>query len=274
MFTLPWQVHIIDITYNFCRRIIENEEQETSLAEAFKNLIFAPENRIGYAEILERLGFHENSVYTIVAANVGGSRAAAEQLRKNDNTLWRVLKHSRSASALFYQDGKLIAVRQNVSNDELRRLISDITQLGYDVKLNVGISESGAGYTNVAKCYNQAVSALSVAKINEEKVVQYKNIGVYKLLFGVENREIIDSYIDGILGEILRYDDMNGTDYEKTLRVYLKCNSSVQQTSEILKVHRNTVNYKIKVIREITGMQLNEEDKMNLLLAFRAKDIF
>ncbi len=175
---------------------------------------------------------------------------------------------------MFYQDGKLIAIRQNVSNDEMRRLINDISQFEYDVKLNIGISESGTGYHDVSKCYGQAAAALSVAAINEEKVVQYKNIGVYKLLFGVENREIIDSYIDGILGEIVRYDKMNGTDYENTLRVYLKCSGSVQQTSEILKVHRNTVNYKIKVIREITGMKLNDEDKMNLLLAFRAKDIF
>lgn len=274
MFTLPWQIHIIDITYNFCRRVIDNEEQETSLAEAFRNLIFAPENRRGYAEVLERLGFHENSVYTVIAANIGGSKSAAEQLRKTDSSLWHMLKHSRSASAMFYQDGNLITVRQNISNDEMRRLISDISQLEYDVKFNIGIGESGSGYSTVSKCYNQAVSALSVAKINEDKVVQYKNIGVYKLLFGIENREILNSYIDGILGDIIRYDNMNGTDYEKTLRVYLKCSGSVQQTSEILNVHRNTVNYKIKVIREITGMKLNDEDKMNLLLAFRAKDIF
>lgn len=213
-------------------------------------------------------------MYTIIAANIGGSRSAAEQLRKNDNTLWRMLKRSRSASAMFYQDGNLITVRQNVSNDEMRRLLNDLSQLVYDVTINIGVSENGVSYSNVSKCYDQAVSALSVAKINEEKVVQYKNIGVYKLLFGIENREIIDSYIDGILGKIIRYDNMNGTDYEKTLRIYLKSSGSVQQTSEILKVHRNTVNYKIKSIREITGMQLNDEDKMNLLLAFRAKDIF
>lgn len=274
LFTIPWQVHIIDITYSFCRRIIENEEQETSLAESFRNLIFAPENRMGYAETLERLGFHENSVYTILAVNIGGSKSAAEQLRKNDNSLWRLLKHSRSAAAMFYQDGNLIAVRQQVSNDEMRRLLSELSKPQYDTDFNIGISESGSGYSMVAKCYNQAVSALSVAKVRNERLVHYKDIGVYKLLFGVENREIINSYVDGILGDIIRYDNMNGTDYENTLRIYLKCSGSVQQTSAILNVHRNTINYKIKVIREITGMKLNDEDKMNLLLAFRAKDIF
>ena len=43
LFTLPWSVYIIDITYDFCRRIIENEKIETTAAEAFKNIILSPE---------------------------------------------------------------------------------------------------------------------------------------------------------------------------------------------------------------------------------------
>ncbi len=34
LFTLPWEIHIIDITYELCRRIIDNEEQEMSLVNA------------------------------------------------------------------------------------------------------------------------------------------------------------------------------------------------------------------------------------------------
>ena len=96
---------------------------------------------------------------------------------------------------------------------------------------------------------------------------------VYKLLFGVENKAILRSYIDDTLGNLIKYDSLNNTDYENTLRVYLECNGSVQMTAERLNVHRNTVNYKMKVIREILGIEMNDEDKMNILLAFRAQEI-
>mgnify|MGYP004732656935 CR=1 FL=1 len=35
LFTLPWNIYIIDITYDFCRRIMDNEKSETSAVEAF-----------------------------------------------------------------------------------------------------------------------------------------------------------------------------------------------------------------------------------------------
>lgn len=274
LFTLPWQVHIIDITYSFCRRIIDNEEAETTLAGAFRNLIFSPDKKDGYAAALERMGFSENASYTVVAVSVGGDKAAASTLlRDNRFGLWRLLKRSRSPVAMFFQDDKLISVRQNADHDEMEQLIKALSGLECDMKLSIGVSEQGEGYLGVPVCYKEAVSALAAAKITGCQAMPYRNIGVYKLLFGVENRGILRSYVSGVLGDIIKYDSMNSTDYEHTLRVYLECSGSVQLTAEKLDVHRNTVNYKMKVIREILNIEMNDEEKMNILLAFRAQEI-
>ena len=274
LFTLPWQVHIIDITYSFCRRIIDNEEAETSLAEAFRNLIFSSGRREGYAASLERMGFTESASYTVLAVTVGGDKAEAAQILKNNRYgLWRLLKRSRSPVAMFFQDDKLISVRQNASHDEMERLIADLSALECDRALNIGVSEQGEGYLGIPACYHEAVSALAAAKITESQTMLYRNIGVYKLLFGVENRGILRSYVSGVLGDLTKFDSMNGTDYEHTLRVYLECSGSVQATADRLAIHRNTVNYKMKVIREILNVEMTDEEKMNILLAFRAKEI-
>lgn len=274
LFTLPWQVHIIDITYNFCRRIIDNEEAETSLAEAFRNLIFSPEKRENYAAALEKMGFPESSRYTVLAISLGSDKAAAAQLLRNNRYgLWRLLKRSRSPMALFFQDDKLISVRQNADDDEMNRLVKALSELECELKLNVGISEQGEGFSGVPICYKEAVSALEAAKIKGLTIMPYRNIGVYKLLFGVENRGILRSYVIGTIGDLLKYDSMNNTNYEETLRVYLECSGSVQMTADRLGVHRNTVNYKMKEIREILKVEMNDEDKMNILLAFRAREV-
>ena len=39
LFTVPWEVKLIDITYDFCHRIVTGEEIETALATALRNLI-------------------------------------------------------------------------------------------------------------------------------------------------------------------------------------------------------------------------------------------
>ena len=80
LFTLPWQVRIIDITYSFCRKIIDDKEAETTLAGAFRNLIFSPDKRENYAAALERMGFPENSSFTLLAMSVGEDKAAAVAL--------------------------------------------------------------------------------------------------------------------------------------------------------------------------------------------------
>lgn len=61
--------------------------------------------------------------------------------------------------------------------------------------------------------------------------------------------------------------------FTATLRIYLQNGGSVMQTAEILNVHRNTINYKIKAIREILHISLSDEDRMNLMMAFYAADI-
>ena len=63
------------------------------------------------------------------------------------------------------------------------------------------------------------------------------------------------------------------TDYLGTLRLYLENDSSIAEVARITYVHRNTVNYKIKKIKEILGCELTQKDKLELMLAFMAEKL-
>lgn len=167
----------------------------------------------------------------------------------------------------------MIVIRQSVGQDEIKRLISDVSAAEFGSLLNIGVSDTGEGLAAVPVCYKQAVSALKAAKIKCTSCIFYRNIGVYKLLFGVENYSILSDFTETVLGNVIKYDSLNGTDFENTLKVYLECSGSVQLTAEKLGVHRNTVNYKMKIIREIMNIEMTEEERMNILLALRAREI-
>ena len=98
--------------------------------------------------------------------------------------------------------------------------------------------------------------------------MEYADLGIYKVLFGVRDPSILSDYVESTLGVLMEYDQKNNTDYMRTLRVYLDSNGSVQQVAQQLNFHRNTVNYKMKMIREILHTELRDTDKMNYMLAF------
>ena len=66
LLVLPWSVHIIDVTYDFCHRIIQSEKHERSIASAFSTWIFNPEKGESYTGILQRAGFPDDGRYQVM----------------------------------------------------------------------------------------------------------------------------------------------------------------------------------------------------------------
>ncbi|WP_243145485.1 helix-turn-helix domain-containing protein, partial [Clostridium neonatale] len=58
------------------------------------------------------------------------------------------------------------------------------------------------------------------------------------------------------------------------LKLYINNNSSIQAVSEKTFTHRNTINYRIKKIKEILNTDLNNpKDKFNYMLAFYIEEM-
>lgn len=271
LFTLPWEIHLIDITYEFCRRIIANEEQETSIIDAMRGLIFDREKHAEYIEALGRQGFDENAGYTLIAVSSVSDKSVSLAL-KGGAHIWKILRRSKYHTATFYHGDCVIIVRQNTVDNELKRMIAELNALE-ESNFLVGISEKQENLGSLPDCCKQCISALSVGKITGQRVTLYNDIGIYKLIFGVEDRSVLRDYVDKMLGALIKIDDSTDSDHISTLKTYLESNGSVLQTAEQMGVHRNTVNYKLKSIREILGVSLNDEDRMNLLLAFHVLDV-
>lgn len=271
LFTLPREANLIDITYEFCRRIIANEEQETTLAAAFRGLIFGCENRDEYIEMLRQHGFSESSGYTLIAVSSSTSEKPISALKSN-GVLWKILRRSKLHTATFFQGDCAVTVRQNTADEELQKIVSGLNAVD-DADFLAGISDKQEGFGALHDCYRQCVSALSAGKIAGKRVTRYNDIGIYKLIFGIKDKSVLRDYVDQVLGALIKFDSSNDSGYIPLLKVYLENNGSVAQASGLLGVHRNTINYKLRSIREILGYPLDEENKMNLLLAFHVLEV-
>ncbi len=277
LFTLPWEVKIIDITYDMCRMIIENEKSEISATEAFKAIISGERITDEYTDALKKMGFHSKNKYRVAVMDfmLKDKKVTETFVGNNHIRLWKLLSRTAATTAMFVMHHRLVVVKQNCGDAQIKRM-SDTIQKSIDagnMTLVMGVSDEKSGPEAVNSLYKQARAAYYTACSKSTGLEYYENIGLNQLIFGVEDKEILKSFVNRQLAPLIDYDVENNTDYVETFKDYLESYSSVKTVSEKSHVHRNTINYKIKQIREILGGELDAEAKAEFLIAYKIKDL-
>ncbi|MHB8063181.1 MAG: PucR family transcriptional regulator [Ruminiclostridium sp.] len=279
LFTIPWKTRIVDITNDFCHRIIRSEENEVTIAGVFRNAIFFPEKISDYRSVLERKEFDFDAEFCIVALSL--QVPSNYKFLDFDNTvrlhLTKILYNYSDRFSIFRQDKYLIVVLQsypqNVVESSLDRL-NEICNYGNQTyRIHAGISLSDFGIKSLSQNYKRAIALLHIAEKQDKPQISYSNIGLYQLLIEVEDVKALKTFYKDTLGQLEAYDEKYQTDYLYTLKCYLDNNTSVQEVAKVNYVHRNTINYKIKKIKEILQCDLNYQDGLKLILAFHIKDL-
>lgn len=278
LFTLPWSVYIIDITYDFCRRIIENEKIETTAAEAFKNIILSPEQGKKYYSFLERHGFGKNVKYRIFTVKFykNGKNITEDFERENHIKLWNILAKSKDfPSAMFVLENAIAVIRQDASRKFLKNLTDalDVVSNQKNITYTMGISTERNGYKSAPKLIFEAEAARKTAISRDKCFEFYSETGVNKILLNVKDKTVLKEFASSQLDEIIAYDNEYKTDYAKILYEYLICDGSVMAVADNYGLHRNTVNTKIKNIKSIFNISLTGEKKTELMLAFKIKKL-
>ncbi len=272
IFTLPWKVHVIDITYDFCSRIIENEKNEVSLADAFRSVI--RENRYisEYHDVFRKSDFTDELDLRIAAIHFFQKdiNTTERVTHNNREKLWRIFRSDDSPTALYVDQNTLILIKQQWSMEKLQTAMERLEKscAAADIMFRIGVSEEKDGLVCVPELFHQATAALLHADTEGEQLTQYKDIGLDKLICAA-NSTVLRDYVEHAIGAIMRYDEENGTYLCKLLQCYTENNGSVANVAQQLDVHRNTVNYQIGRIKKLFALTLSETQKAELALAFR-----
>ncbi len=276
LFVIPWKTRIIDVSYEFCRRIINDEKAQQTLTEAFKNLILNPDAKADYVNTLARTGFDNESSYTVVSLVVRRNERniTGKFVKEHDSQITKLLRLNSLNKGAFLWNRNLILIYQNVTIDQVRDMVQTIAHLADEETIvSGGISECQTNTYAIANLYKQSQWSLVVAEMEQTTTACYGNLGIGKILLNVADRQVLQNYHTQILGKLEDYDRTNHTDYYDTLRTYCSYNGSVLEMAKVRNVHRNTVNHKIKKIKEILDMELNYETIMNCMVCFHISDI-
>ena len=279
LFTIPWTIHLIDVIYDFCHKIITSEQHDIDVVSAFRNIIFSKADVSVQYNVLERRGFVSGSNYAVVMMKIysGDGVASAEYL----NEIKRRLKYSDFKSdkktCMFVQQKYFVIICSAMSEEEIVSYINELKRIllgeGENTRIYTGISDETIGYGELASCYKQAVTACETAAILKKRIEKFCDTGIYKLLYFIDNIELLRQYCDEKLRDIEFYDKAHNTDYLLTLKNYIYLNGSINAVANEMNVHRNTVNYKIKFLKEKFNMKLDLREITEICVALNIKEI-
>ena len=101
-----------------------------------------------------------------------------------------------------------------------------------------------------------------------EYVSMYRDIMVRHIISVIGSSFPILALCHQATIKLNEYDAHNGTELLITLEKYLGNNRSIQKAGEALFIHRNTINYRLKKIEELTGIALDESSEhLHLLIS-------
>ncbi len=161
-------------------------------------------------------------------------------------------------------------------NDLAHRLKAKITETLAEITISMGIGTVTRQLKDFQNSYREAMLVLKIMnKFDKRNVLMnFGEIGVYGLLFQIESKEQLEAYFHRILGKLVSYDQKNGTVLLTTLEAFIVNNCNLQKTSRSAYLHINTLNYRLRRIHEITGIDLgNAEERLNVQMALKIKDL-
>ncbi len=154
--------------------------------------------------------------------------------------------------------------------EKFRRSV--VTELGVG-SCRVGVGGRCAELNEFPRSYQEAQLALRIQKTagGSEQVTRFDSLGVYKVLSTADDASAMERFMKEWLGTLIDYDAVHGTQLVLTLSEYLDCGGNYDATTRVLAVHRSTLKYRLRRIREISGHDLGLPDaQFNLQLATRA----
>ncbi|MCA1188755.1 helix-turn-helix domain-containing protein [Saccharopolyspora sp. 6T] len=124
-----------------------------------------------------------------------------------------------------------------------------------------------------ARSYREALRALRIRQESRERcgTTFFDEIGLYRILGQGEGGANVETFVREWIGRLLDYDRTHRADLVNTLSHYLDRGGNYNATAMALVIHRSTLRYRLRRIREISGIDLSDVDnRLNMHVATRA----
>lgn len=268
LFTMPWDTRIFDITHDYYNRIFEDSRDDGNMTVAFQNILMGNSLTDEQTDTIKGSGFN-NGCYNVLSIDTEATDEFMYILQK-------VCNNTDLVFHAFVYDGNPTVILRCPSSGSIADKCSDIAEALAarfpDYNIHMGSGSPVLSLTELPLSYRRAVSAREFTADNI--YCDYNSLGFLRILLEVNDAQLIHSFIAEQLGGVIEYDKNHHSALTDTLYEYLKCSGSVQHISEKMFCHRNTINYRLRIIKEELEYDLsNAEVRFQLMAAYKLREI-
>ncbi len=131
------------------------------------------------------------------------------------------------------------------------------------ISVVVGIGSPYLEPSDIWKSYDEAKKSIRICEKvwGRDRLVLFEELGIYQLISGINSYALLKIYYDNTVGKI------SDRDLFMTLKTYLECNESLTETANALFIHPNTVKYRLKQVKKVTGLDPSiAKDRLQLYM--------
>lgn len=274
--TVPWEIILADLIKDYCIRVFRTDNVEKELIEAFILAIESPGLQDAYKPMLNRTYNVDGTFQIALFKSEKTDALPSLQKRRLLFSMKRVLDVEDILYSVFWYQDCYVLIVNDVEESQMVHLLTRINQLAHshqpDIQLFIGFGTQVSGLEQLQFAFSRAMAALHMAKLREEAIFDFNQMGIYQILFSVKDHDILHAFYRKTLMPLIAYDEEHHTNYLETLYFYLKYNGSIQAIADAMYTHRNTVLYRIKKVKDLLGSDLEDtEERLPYQIAFYIK---
>jgi sugar diacid utilization regulator len=200
------------------------------------------------------------------------------------NRVYEIVSFEASAlepdsACVAFGDDLVVVVPSRVATDSTMlttRILERCRNERPPAEASIGRARTITDISNLADAFDQAERALLVAQrvLGGDTTASYDDLGVYKVLVPTLMKDGDSEVLATSVLALDKYDAEHGTEYARTLEVFLDTFGDRAETSRRLCIHHNTLSYRLQRIQQMGEFSLDDsEARLSIQLEFRARKL-
>lgn len=284
LFMMPWHAHMAHVMKFFAEEITLSDKRNMELISAVKNAVFFSGNYDLYVPALERYGYRIEWSYCIAVCECTdkhGDDVEESVLEQLKNAIENSIAMVMQSAVVFRIDSQIIMFFGNTDEEKIEKAVDDVLEalpdeLSSVLNIYTGVGRNTKGMRCIYKAFDIAkkIAMLQRKRQESNKAASYSKLGVSRLFLTMDDPELMQEFYVQMLEPLVKYDEVNNTDFVGFLKAYFKYGGRVRETAEGMYLHRNSINYKLRKIEEILDCDFGDiNEKAQLLIALKLMEL-
>lgn len=270
LLTVPWEVYLADMIKDMSIRIFLQSSTDEQISAALIRAIESPGSRDLYEkELLPHFDLDGTFQTALVTTGNLDSMDTVERKRIAYRMQLYLTNLTHNGHFLYY-DGYFVIVMNDMKPEECADVMEAFADRAArkmpERRVWVGVSDQVTDISNLRLSFRRARAAVTMAENVDDSIQFFDKMGLYRLLYMVDDPLLLKSLSDHLLQPLLEYDEQHGGGYLETLESYLKNSGSIKAMADELFIHRNTILYRMTNIKKLLGSNL-EDSRERMMFA-------